>query len=275
MSGRRAKAGAAAIGWALGLVLIALTGPSEGSSEPDAAARDPALVAFDAQLGVIAKTDRLLAEKFRVRIDALAHRVRVSYMLLRAGWAPTWLDPEGSAAALQRRALSKRLLGRAHAELTLLRAEITAAVRARSYIEGARAHAAQAPAGPAPGSLAPPVRPLEVRAGVGAYTHPSGARLTRRGIELAASPGASVQAPAAGTVRYAAAARGLDNIVVIDHGGYRSIVAGLGALAVTPGERVAAGAPLATAAGDRVYLEVRLSTGAGGHPVDPAPLLAR
>ena len=55
--------------------------------------------------------------------------------------------------------------------------------------------------------------------------------------------------------------------------GSHAVIGRLGAVAVTRGDRVHGGQPVGAAAGDRVYLEVRLPIGAGGLPVDPAPLL--
>ena len=93
---------------------------------------------------------------------------------------------------------------------------------------------------------------------------------------VATASAATVVAPAAGTVRYAAPFRGYGGIVILDHGeGWTSLVTGLGALAVHTGERVEAGAVLGRAgngrggAAPRVTVELRRD----GRPMDIAALL--
>lgn len=245
---------------------------SSAADRPGPSAGD-VVAAFDAQLAVIARTDEILADKYQARADELQRRVRAAYKLLRGGWAPLWVDPERRAAVVQRRALVKRALSRTGTELDLLRAEVTAAARARSYLEEAR-QAASTIAAPAPGSLLRPVTPGEVVAGFGVHRHRSGARLTRRGVELASAAGAPVQAVAAGVVRYAGPVRGLGDAVIVAHDGFLSVLGRLDEVTAQRGARVLSGAALGRAAGERVYLELRLDVGGGGHPVDPAPLLA-
>lgn len=257
-----------------GLVMIgsAAALASGAAGRADRAA-DDVVAAFDAQLAVIARTDELLADKYQERARELQRRVRAAYKLLRGGWAPLWVDPGRRAAVVQRRALVQRALSRTATELDLLRAEVAVAARARTYLEDAR-QAARTAAAPAPGSLLRPVTPGEVAAGFGIHRHHSGARLTRRGVELASAPGAPVRAPAAGVVRYAGPVRGLGNAVIVAHDGFLSVLARLDRVTAQRGAPVERGAELARAAGARVYLEIRLDVGGGGHPVDPAPLLA-
>jgi murein hydrolase activator len=108
----------------------------------------------------------------------------------------------------------------------------------------------------------------------GTFTHErSRATLSRRGIDLEVELHAPVVAPADGIVRFAGPIRGLDQGVVIDHGGYVSVIAKLDEIAVPQGAPVTAGARIARAARRRVYLEVRAGLGPGGRPIDPEPLL--
>lgn len=233
-----------------------------------------AVQAFDAQLAVVARTDELLADKYQVRARELEHRVRASYKLLRAGWAPLWLDAEQRRAAARRQAAVRRTLARTKAEMALLRQEVAVAARARAYLEHARGAAASTRA-PRPGSLHRPVAPGTVVGAFGVHRHrPSNARLSRRGVELASAGGDPVGAVAPGTVRYAGPIRGLGQGVIVAHDGFLSVSGHLAELAVRPGDSVARGASLGIAAGERVVLEIRLDVGAGGYPVDPAPLLA-
>lgn len=141
-------------------------------------------------------------------------------------------------------------------------------------------------AGPVARPLAPGVKGPEIAAGTyrlpvrgrvaGGFGEISDAGVRARGITLATAPAATVVAPAAGTVRYAAPFRGYGGIVILDHGeGWTSLVTGLGALAVHTGERVEAGAVLGRAgngrggAAPRVTVELRRD----GRPMDIAALL--
>jgi septal ring factor EnvC (AmiA/AmiB activator) len=63
--------------------------------------------------------------------------------------------------------------------------------------------------------------------------------------------------------------------LLIDHGadGVVSVLVGIAGPRVAAGQLVAAGQTVAEASGADLYLEIRLRTGAFGHPIDPAPLL--
>jgi len=233
---------------------------------------DEVVAAFDAQLDAIAQTDELLAQKYHAQATELERRMRAAYKIMRSGWAPLWVDPERRAAVAQRRALVVRALARTVDELAQLRGDITAAARARSYLEDAREAAWNATA-PAPASLHRPVAPGTMVQDFGIHTLAGGVRLTRRGIELDSTAGAPVQAVAAGVVRHAGPVRGLGNAVIVAHDGFVSVVARLGEVTTQRGARVGRGDALAVAQGDRVYLEIRLDVGGGGYPVDPGPLL--
>nr|WP_285850634.1 peptidoglycan DD-metalloendopeptidase family protein [Sphingomonas paucimobilis] len=141
-------------------------------------------------------------------------------------------------------------------------------------------------AGPVARPLAPGVKGPEIAAGTyrlpvrgrvaGGFGEISDAGVRARGITLATAPSATVVAPAAGTVRYAAPFRGYGGIVILDHGeGWTSLVTGLGGIAVHSGERVETGAVLGRAGGGRggaaprVTVELRRD----GRPMDIAALL--
>ena len=101
----------------------------------------------------------------------------------------------------------------------------------------------------------------------------SDAGVRSRGLTFVVASRAPVVAPAAGTVRLARAFRSFGGIVVIDHGdGWTSLLTGLAATAVRPGQTVAAGAPLGhAAAGDDPQVTVELRR--RGRPVDIAALI--
>lgn len=97
---------------------------------------------------------------------------------------------------------------------------------------------------------------------------------TAKGIWYRPRAGATVVAPRAGTVAFAAAYGNYGETVILTHdGGYNSILAQLGRIDVSNGQELAAGEPIGTTAvGDApaLYFEYRKD----GRPVDPAPLFA-
>jgi septal ring factor EnvC (AmiA/AmiB activator) len=86
-----------------------------------------------------------------------------------------------------------------------------------------------------------------------------------RGLTLATNRGASVNAPAAGTVRFSGPFRGYDGVLIIDHGGgWLSLIVNV-ASPLHPGDRVQPGDPVGRALGP---LEVELSQ--NGRQMSPA-----
>lgn len=257
---------------ALGLLVVLGIGSAALASSDTGEAPGAVVAAFDAQLDAIAQTDELLAQKYQTHAGELEKRMRAAYKIMRSGWAPLWVDPERRTAVAQRKALVERALARTVRELALLRGDITAAARARSYLQDAREAAASATPPPA-ASLLRPVAPGTMVQPFGIHSLAGGVRLTRRGVELGSTAGAPVQAVAAGVVRHAGTVRGLGNAVIVAHDGFLSVIARLGEVATQRGARVARGDALGTALGNSIYLEIRLDVGGGGFPVDPAPLL--
>lgn len=224
----------------------------------------------EARLDAVAKTEGLLDDALAERETRVRTRVRALYKLARAGDTPLWLDVDARRERVRWRGAARRILRRELRELALFREERRVAGRARHRLERSRVGP-----GPAAGSLLPPVSGRIV-AGAGPYRHrASKATLVRRGVLLASAPGAAVVAAAAGKVVYAGPLRGLDRAVVVDHGGYHTVVGQLASVDVSAGDSCRAGGVLGQAGGDRVYFEVRLAGTAGGSPVDPAPLLRR
>ncbi len=99
----------------------------------------------------------------------------------------------------------------------------------------------------------------------------NGLGTTARGITIVARPGATVTAPAAGTVRYAGPFRGYREILILEHsGGYLSLIAGMARINVAVGTSVGTGEPVGTMderpdARPELYYELRRN----GQPVDP------
>lgn len=140
--------------------------------------------------------------------------------------------------------------------------------------------------GPVSRPLAPGVKGPEIAAGT--YRLPVKGRVANgfgeisdsgvraRGITLSTASDAPVVAPASGEVRYAGAFRGYGGIVILNHGtGWTSLVTGLGAIAVKPGQHVAAGAVLGRAGRGRNGVEPRVTVELRreGRPMDIAAIL--
>lgn len=101
----------------------------------------------------------------------------------------------------------------------------------------------------------------------------SDAGVRSRGVTIAAAADATVVAPAAGRVAYAAPFRGYGTIVILDHGGgWTSLVSGLGLISVKVGESIDQGQPIGRAGegeDPRVTVELRRR----GRAVDMTPLV--
>lgn len=248
------------------LVLVALGGSRAGAGE----LREERV----ARLAAAERTIELVAARDREQRARLAARLRAFSKLVSPGHARLWVEPGARMEQLARRAAMARLLRRDLRELGILRAERDAAVAARDRMR--QEIAAPSPEPPAARSLVRPIRGARVRAGFGVRRHREiGGDVSARGVELAARRGDPVLAVAAGAVRWTGPLAGGATAVLIDHDGFVSVLVGMGALRVAPGQRVSAGEVLGEAAGDALHLEIRLRTGAFGHPIDPAPLLGR
>lgn len=110
-------------------------------------------------------------------------------------------------------------------------------------------------------------------------TDPEGLR--NHGLVLRTRPAATVVAPYDGAVIYAGPFEGFGLILIIEHGeGYLTLLAGLGRIDLSVGQRVLAGEPVGAMAGDgtgggggsdsELYVELRHK----GDPIDPLPWIA-
>ena len=94
-----------------------------------------------------------------------------------------------------------------------------------------------------------------------------------RGLTFETAAGASVIAPAAGRIVYAAPFRGYGTVVIIDHGrGWMTVLTDLGGAEVRAGQNVARGQPIgrAGAGTPRVTVELRRN----GRPIPVAQLIS-
>jgi septal ring factor EnvC (AmiA/AmiB activator) len=201
---------------------------------------------------------------------ALADHARLD--LLRAAYRALDARPGDDALAIaRRRAAARLLLDRAAGERGML---VEEAAQLRAAHDRIAAEAAQIPSTAPPPDLRRPA-PGKIVRRFGTLEHDkSRAILARRGVDLEVDDHTPVVAPAAGTVRYAGPIRGLDQGVILDHGGYQTVIAKLAEIALPAGAPIAAGDRIGRAARHRVYFEVRIKLGPGGLPIDPEPLLA-
>lgn len=145
----------------------------------------------------------------------------------------------------------------------------------------AEAPPAASPAAESAPMLAPPVPGARLTSAFGERWNPVKKHRDRhQGVDLAASPGTSVLAPAAGVVRVATesyqVAPNLGTVVILDHGaGLETLYAHLEALAVAPGQRVAEGDVLGTvgSTGDVTGPHLHFEVHDHGETVDPGKYL--
>ena len=239
------------------------------------AAADPLAAERVQRLAAAERTIELVAARQKEQRARLAARVRRVYERERPGFARLWVEPGSRMAHLARRAAVGRLLRRDLRELAVLAAERDAAVAARDRAREEIEAPDPAPP-PAPGTLVRPIRRARIQAGFGPRRHrESGAGLSARGVELVARPGDDVVSVAGGSVLWTGRLAGGRTAVLVDHASFVSVLVGFAGVRVAPGQVVAAGQVLGEAAGGALHLEIRLRTGAFGHPIDPAPLLGR
>ena len=100
------------------------------------------------------------------------------------------------------------------------------------------------------------------------------AGLLAKGITIAGRAGAQVVAPFDGLVAFAGPFRGYGQLLIIEHSeGYHTLLAGIGQIDATVGQRVLAGEPVGIMADDgasTLYVELRRD----GQPINPLPWLA-
>jgi murein DD-endopeptidase MepM/ murein hydrolase activator NlpD len=207
-----------------------------------------------------------VAEKLALVDAERAKRLGAAY---RAKQEPIRRD---AMTAARKRAAARLIVHRDLVERGLLADELSQleAAKSRNAEDAARVPEVEIPeelARPAQGSIARKF---------GTLVHEkSKAVLSRRGIDIEVEAKSPIVAPADGIVRYAGLIRGLDKGVIIDHGGFFTVIAKLGEIAVPIGVPVKRGDRVGRAARHRTYVEVRVKVGPAGLPIDPEPLFAR
>jgi septal ring factor EnvC (AmiA/AmiB activator) len=261
------------------LALLALAGMARADEHTGTEAQLPVggddlreyvIASLDAQLEVIARTRATVGDKLGATSAQRGRRTRAAYKLLRTG-EPAWIAGDERMATARRRAAARWLLARDQREEALLAGEADALAIAEARLVADRAAAATAPLPPP--ELDRPVRGVIART-FGPFVHErSKATLTRRGVDFEVDDDAEVVPVADGTITYVGPIRGLDHGLIIDHGGWMSVVAKLDPPALAAGAKVVRGQVIGTPARRRVYLEIRVSIGPGGVPVDPEPFI--
>lgn len=120
------------------------------------------------------------------------------------------------------------------------------------------------------GRMAWPVHYKSVAREYGLYTRASGGQNRNLGIDLNCTPGAAVRAVAAGTVSRVFDAPGGSKGVIISHGKYLTVYAGLGTVSVSSGTKVAANQNIGTVyKGDDPLSEFSFQLWYGTDPLNP------
>ena len=161
------------------------------------------------------------------------------------------------------------------AEIAALRAESSTVSALLQSLQAA----AGAPAGAAPGRLAPPLAGAALTSLFGPRVHPIfGTARVHDGVDYGAPSGMPIRAAATGRVIAAAPRGGYGNATIVDHGGGLATLYGhQSEMFVTAGMTVAAGQVIGTvgstgfSTGPHLHFEVRV----GGVPVDPLAYLGR
>ena len=97
--------------------------------------------------------------------------------------------------------------------------------------------------------------------------------LLTKGLTILTQPGGTVVSPYDGVVAFAGPFRGYGELLIIEHSeGYHTLLAGMGRIDSTVGQRVLAGEPVGAMSGDApsLYVELRRD----GQPINPLPWLA-
>ena len=119
------------------------------------------------------------------------------------------------------------------------------------------------------GRLPWPVYYKSVAREYGIYTHPSGGKNKNNGIDLNCAPGATVSAVFGGTVVKVDSFQGT-KVVIVRHGAYMTVYAGLGTVSVSQGSKVATKQTLGTVyKGDEATSEFSFQVWCGGDALNP------
>lgn len=119
------------------------------------------------------------------------------------------------------------------------------------------------------GRLPWPVYYKSVAREYGIYTHPSGGKNKNNGIDLNCAPGATVSAVFGGTVVKVDSFQGT-KVVIVRHGAYMTVYAGLGTVSVSQGSKVTTKQTLGTVyKGEEATSEFSFQVWCGGDALNP------
>ncbi len=266
------------LGIAIGAGLAGLVGVALAERPPEALEAEQKANALELSY-LIRKTDSLSAQLVERR-SHLRKRLRAMYKMSQGGYLRLLLGAEGAAELFARRDSARRILHRDITELEAVRAELVelGGLRERLREGEARATALGIAARESrPSGLSRkdafrrPLANTWIVRGFGPYRdRDTNLEFTADGVLLFSRPGASVFAPAAGTVRNVGEVPGLGLAIILDHGdGWLTLLGRLASPAVRVGARVPRGFKIAEAAGSSI--EFQLSQ--GGAWIDPTPWL--
>ena len=214
----------------------------------------------------LSETSALL-DRERRRLDALMARKKV--LKRRADKEAVAAEQRMQALAGQAKTLRELLKGIAREQR---RAKAAAPAPSRTTAAVNTVRRALRPISKARGALTQPV----VGTLTGRYGEKTDAGFARKGMTLAAPPGAQVTATYDGTVVYAGKFRGYGLLLIIDHGeGYHTLLAGMTRIDAEQGQQILAGEPVGVmdnAANGQPILYVELRR--DGQPINPQPWLA-
>lgn len=263
---------------ALAALVLGTSGLADAGPASDATKKEKQEHAFhasvQAELVAVFKTQGLLATKLATREAEMKKRVRAIYKLSRASFPRLWVEPEERRKVSQWLGAARKIAMRDQYELRLLHEEVDVANTAEARLKSVKDQRLEMVIERK--SLRSPLKKTQLLEAYGDYKGPTRrVRLRRRGVELKASEGEEVFAPAAGRILYTGPISGLGQAIVLEHEGFSSIIGH-----VTPGpwqigDAVAAEAVIARAAASRLYLELRMTIGSVGQTIDPMPLLRR
>lgn len=236
--------------------------------------RDFLLTQVTERLNTATRAVTMIEEKIQRSRAVLRARLQALAGVAREAARKRWGDRDERARSRVAAGHGRRVVARDLIELRVLRRELQHAAEARLQWQSLTKLVAAIRL-PERRSLARPVAGRIVGR-FGQYRdRKTKLSLVRRGLELRTRPGRSVRAPAAGIVKWVGPMRRLDTTVVIAHDGFVTVLGGLNAVHVKPGEKILSAQVLGTSKRRRMYFEVRIDLGPAGIPVDPRPLLQR
>jgi murein DD-endopeptidase MepM/ murein hydrolase activator NlpD len=244
----------------VGLALVPILSAPASAEEPGAVQR-------------LRARERTLAEQARGSEELARQQARAAYRLARRRELGFVAQPDGRLE--QARALDEalRVVRRSAEEARVIRDEL-GRVRAEREALAAAAAGVTVPLGQRPRFVRPVRGTIVGRPGL-RRDPVTGVEVRQDGLQILARMNDPVAAPGDGTVRRVESEpQGGFSVVTAHEGGWLSVLSGLRAVSVAPGERVDAGAPLGLAGRNLDGAAVvSLELWRGRTAVDPGPLV--